>query len=67
MFQSWHGEVSFCDQKEPAVRQLMPGMLLDLMPDRLCSFNQLNPAQGTMATAVHMNVHYSTPTMATIA
>ena len=54
-----------CDQKEPAVRQLMLGMLL--MPDGVRSFNQLNPTQGTMATVVHMNVHYNTPTMATIA
>lgn len=64
---SGHGEkkVSFCDQEEPAVRQPMPGVLL--MPDGVRSFNQFNPAQGTMATAVRMPVHYNTATMATIA
>lgn len=64
---SGHGEkkVSFCDQEEPTVRQPMPGVLL--MPDGVRSFNQFNPSQGTMATAVRMPVHYNTTTMATIA
>ena len=66
MLQSRRGEkVSFCDQEELGVRQLMPGVLR--MPVNMYSFNQFNPAPGNMATTVRMNMHCNTPTMATIA